>query len=262
MSSVLERIVADTRADLATRRARVPEGMLDARVAALAPHAPGRLEAALRAPGLSLIAEFKRRSPSRGAIAPEARVEHVVPIYDQYAAAVSVLCDERHFGGGPEVLSAAGAHTSLPLLYKGFVVSRYQLLEARLAGASGVLLMASVLDDAALGRLITEATALGLDVLAESHTDAELARVLSSGATMVGVNSRNLHTMAIDLDAMLRRLAGVPSTLVRVAESGMQDAGTIARVREVADAALLGTALMASDDVGARIEALGWARRR
>lgn len=261
MSSILDAIVRDTHVDLEARRRRVSEAALERRVEAIGAAEAGAFERALRAPGLSLIAEFKRRSPSQGVIAPDARVDAVLPIYDAYASAVSVLCDARYFGGGPELLTEARTHTSLPLLFKGFVVSRYQLLEARLAGASAVLLMASVLDDGALRSRLAEAHALGLDVLAESHTDEELERVLQAGARIVGVNSRDLHTMAIDLDAMLRRLERVPRDRVRVAESGLRDRASIDRVRHVADAALLGTSLMASSDIRTRIESFGWVRR-
>lgn len=255
--SVLGEIVARTRADLALRRERRPEAEVEACVAP----STRSFADALRAPGLGLIAEFKRRSPSRGDIRPGASVEDVVGIYDRYAAAISVLCDAPYFGGGPELLAAAREVTERPLLYKGFVVSTYQVLEAREAGADAVLLMASVLDDETLRRCLARARELRMDALVEAHDDAELDRAIALGADVIGVNSRDLHTLDIDRAAMRRRLDRVPDGVVRVAESGVSSAEQVDELRGKADAVLIGTALMAAADIEARIDALGWEAR-
>lgn len=255
--SVLEEIVARTRTDLAIRRSRVGEPELRERVVS----SERSFVDALRRPGLGLIAEFKRRSPSRGDIRPGASVQDVVSIYDRYASAVSVLCDEPYFGGGPEVLEEARGVTDVPLLYKGFVVSPYQVFEARSVGADAVLLMASVLDDATLVDCLAVAHELRMDGLVEAHDDEELDRALSIGARVVGVNSRDLHSLTIDRAAMVRRLERIPPGVCRVAESGVSSAAHVDELRDVADAVLIGTGLMSAVDIAARIEAWGWEER-
>lgn len=252
--SVLDRIVAKTAVDLERRRRRVPMATLEA---GLQPSARS-FEGALRGPGISLIAEFKPRSPSRGAIRPDARPVDIVPIYDRYASAVSVLVDRMHFGGGFDVLAEARTHTERPILAKGFFVSRYQVLEARAAGADAILLMANILDDDMLLALRSDAAALDMDALVEVHDDAELERVLALDVSVVGVNARDLSTLKIDLDAMLRRLERVPTARVRVGESGVHTPRDVERLRGRADAVLVGTALMEAPDVEARIRGFGW----
>lgn len=261
MSDVLAHIVARTRADLDMRRIEVPY----ARVEALAhknvrrPHAFVAALGSQPGPaGVHLLAEFKPRSPSRGEIRPGARVDVVVPVYSTGASAISVLCDVPFFGGGFDRLAAARALTDKPILCKDFIVDEYQLLEARAAGADAALLMASVLGDALLARLAEFARGLGMDVLVEAHTDAELDRVLALGMPVVGVNSRDLHTLAIDLDAMFKRLERVPVDRIRVAESGFDSPEAVARARGAVDVILMGTELMRAPDIEARMRELGF----
>ncbi|MCB9647156.1 MAG: indole-3-glycerol-phosphate synthase [Deltaproteobacteria bacterium] len=270
--SVLEQIVARTRADLAERRRVVPAAALEA---TLRPRAPGRFSAALsprpavapanldrrasgpRAP-LALIAEVKPRSPSRGALCALERVPEVVEVYSRHAQAISVLCDAPHFGGGYPLLASVRAQTDLPILAKDFVVDRYQLLEARAAGADAVLLMAAVVSPAELGRLLEAASALGLDALVEAHDADELAISLASGARVIGVNSRDLKTLHIDAERARGLLATVGPDRIRVAESGVTSVEDVRRLSGCADAALVGSALVSADDLEAKIEALGW----
>ncbi len=253
--SVLHRIVARTRADLDARR-----GPLEALPTPPAPPRDfaGALEAA---DGLALIAEFKPRSPSKGAIRPDASPEDVARLYRRHAHAMSVLCDAPFFGGGYPTLARVRAVTDLPLLAKDFVVDAYQLHEARAHGADAVLLMASVLPPAELEALLAQARALGMAALVEVHDAHELGVAVEVGARVVGVNSRDLKTLSIDLDHAARLLDAVPAGRLRVAESGLTERAAVDRVRGRADAALVGSAIMAADDPAGFMEALGWPSR-
>lgn len=255
--TVLERILARTREDLAGRRARRPLEALRAEVE----RAPGRFAPALAAPGLGLVAEIKPRSPSKGVLRDPFAPEQFVRAYARYAAAISVLCDAPFFGGGYPLLAEVRRATDLPLLAKDFVVDPYQVYEARRAGADAVLLMVSVLSRSQLGELLDVARGLGMHALVETHDAAELDVALGVGAEVVGVNSRDLRSLEIDLERASRLLAEIPEGRVRVAESGLVDVASVARVRDRADAALIGSALMASDDPAAEIERLGWRPR-
>ncbi len=253
--SLLESILTRTRADLAARR-----GPLSA--LPRPPGPPRDLAAVLRcAPDLALIAEFKPRSPSKGAIRPDASPEEVAALYGRHAHAMSVLCDAPFFGGSYATLARVRAVSDLPLLAKDFVVDAYQLHEARAHGADAVLLMASVLPAAALTTLLATTRALGMEALVEVHDAAELGVALDVGARIVGVNSRDLKTMRIDLAGAARLLARVPADRLRVAESGLTDAAAVAWVRPVADACLVGSAIMGAADPAAMMEALGWPSR-
>lgn len=257
-SAVLDRIVTRTRADLAERRKATPiEALRDRPVAP-----PRDALAALSAPGLSLIAEYKPRSPSKGPIRPDAQPEDVAALYAPYAAAMSVLCDAPFFGGGYPTLARVRAAVDLPLLAKDFVVDPYQLHEARAHGADMVLLMCSVLAPGALEDLLGRARALGMAALVETHDDAELQVALDVGARIIGVNSRDLRTLEIDLEQARARLARVPADRVRVAESGLTTRAAVDAMRPHADAALIGSHLMAAPDPQAAIEALGFQRCR
>ena len=200
--TVLERIVARTRADLAGRRARRPLADIERDLRPSPRDFAGALGLGAPRDGRpNLIAELKLRSPSRGDLRPGATAASIVPLYAPYASAISVLCDVPFFGGGFDVLAAARALTDVPLLCKDFIVDRYQIAEGREAGADGVLLMASVLDDRDLGALLAYARSLGMEALVETHDDDEMARARDAGAVVIGVNSRDLRTLEIDFDA-------------------------------------------------------------
>lgn len=254
-SGVLERIVARTRQDVAARADRVPRATLDARIQGTTRDFRG----ALAAPGLGLIAEFKPRSPSRGDLRPDAVPEEFAAAYRPFAAAISVLCDEPFFGGSREALGRIRAASGLPVLCKDFLVTPYQLVEARAAGADAVLLMMVLLDDGELGELLGLARELDLAALVEVHDADERARALDAGADIVGVNSRDLRTLDVDLARIEELAGGLPGGVVRVGESGLHDRDDVARVAPLVDAVLIGTALMTSPDPAARIEALGFA---
>jgi len=254
--SVLDDIVAGVREDLAARRAAVPEADLRASLAdAPAPRDP---MPAFRAPGLSVIAEVKRRSPSKGDLAD---IPDPAALARAYAAggadAISVLTEERRFGGSLGDLEAVRGAVDTPLLRKDFIVSGYQLLEARAAGADLVLLIVAALDDETLAGLHAEARELGLTVLVEVHDEAEVARALAAGAELVGVNARNLKTLEVDPATFGRLVVLLPEHVVKVAESGIGGPDDAARyAAEGADVVLVGEALVRDGDPTAAVAAM------
>ncbi len=242
--SVLDSIIAGVREDLEGRRAQVPLSALERAV----PASPAPLDPmpALRSDSLSVIAEVKRSSPSKGALA---EIPDPASLARQYeaggAAAISVLTEARRFHGSLSDLDAVRAQVGVPLLRKDFMVDEYQFLEARVHGASLVLLIVAALTDAELRRFLGLAGQLGLTALVEVHTDDEARRAVDLGAGLVGVNNRNLKTLDVDL-ANFGRLAGLlPDGTTRVAESGILSPDDARRVRdEGADAVLVGEALV------------------
>lgn len=195
---------------------------------------------------VSVIAEFKRRSPSAGNLAEGADPVRVGEAYRAGgAAAMSVLTDERHFGGGLDDLRAARAASGLPVLRKDFVVDPLQVIEARGAGADAVLLLVRALSAKQLDELLIATRELGMEALVEAHDADELEAALASGADLVGVNARDLSSFEVDLDRCRELVAEVPDDRVAVAESGVETAEDVARMgRAGADAVLVGSALM------------------
>jgi indole-3-glycerol phosphate synthase len=251
--SVLDDIVAGVREDLAGREAVVPE----AELRDLAAAAPAALDPmpAFRTPGLSVIAEVKRRSPSKGDLAEIPDPAALARSYAEGGAdAISVLTERRRFDGSLDDLRAVRAAVLTPLLRKDFIVTSYQLLEARAAGADLVLLIVAALDDATLARLHQEARALGMTVLVEVHDEAEIARALAVGAELVGVNARNLKTLEVDPDTFGRLVGLLPADVVKVAESGVTGPDDAARyAAEGADVVLVGEALVKDGDPAAAV---------
>ncbi|MEO0559163.1 MAG: indole-3-glycerol phosphate synthase TrpC [Bacteroidota bacterium] len=255
--SILDQIVRDTEALVAERKAMVPRAALERRPAF---HAPTlSLARALRRPdGPAFIAECKRASPSEGTIRPE---YDAGPIAQRYktaaAAAISVLTEPTHFDGSLDDLAAVRQSVDLPVLRKDFIVDAYQLIEARAYGADAVLLIVAALDASRLADLQDAAADLGLSVLVEVHDDAELDRVDLDRTPVLGVNHRDLATFEIALDRSARIFARLPPDTVRVAESGIRDAATAARLRrDGADAFLVGTAFMRQPDPGQALATL------
>lgn len=257
MSRFIDRVVASTTAQVAARRAAVPDDELAAR-------APRRAErpfaAALSAPGMSLIAELKRASPSRGAITPDARAGEVVANYARAgAAACSILTEPDHFGGRLEDLVDARAAAGIPLLRKDFIVDEYQLLEARAAGADAALLIVAALTAERLAALIAAADAVGLDALVEVHDLAEVDVAVRAGAGIIGINNRDLATLEVDTETAHRLRPALPAGVISVAESGITSREDVARLeRGGVDAILVGETLMrAGDPVRTVAELLG-----
>ena len=217
----------------------------------------GRFAQALRAPGLTAIAEVKRRSPSAGDLRPDADPAALAAAYERAgAAAVSILVDER-FGGTWDDLRAARASAALPLLAKGFFSSEKDLQQARAAGADAALLLLRDLDDAAAHSLLDAATELGLETLVEAHDEQELERAVALEAPVIGVNARDLSTFEIDRDEQLRLVARAPRHRVVIAESGIASRAQGATAELAgADAILVGSALMRAPDPAAKLAEL------
>ncbi len=242
--SVLDEIIAGVRIDLAARESQTP--LADVRAALVDVAAPRDPMPHFRAPGSSVIAEVKRRSPSKGDLAEIADPAALAVEYaGGGAAAISVLTEERRFGGSLADLRAVRAAVEVPLLRKDFIVESYQLVEARAAGADLALLIVAALDDDTLRRLHDEARELGLTVLVEVHDEPETERAVELGAELIGVNARNLKTLAVDNDTFARLAPLVPTDRVLVAESGISGVGDVRRfVSEGARAVLVGEALV------------------
>jgi indole-3-glycerol phosphate synthase len=228
---------------LAARRAELE------RAAAAAP-IPRDFVAAFRRPTLGLVAEVKRRSPSAGSInATLDPVGHAASYASAGAAAISVLTDGPFFGGSLDDLRAVAAAVAVPVLRKDFILVEEQLFEARAAGASAVLLIVRALGASRLASLARSARDLGLGTLVEVHTAAELDVAVEAGADVIGVNSRDLDTFRIDIDAAWRLVTRVPADRIAVAESGMATVAAAERAAAAgADAVLVGTALSAAAD--------------
>ena len=254
--TILDEIVAWKRVEVARRVEERP--LEDVQQAAVAAPPPRDFVAALRGPGVSLIAEVKRASPSAGPLRPGLDPAELAAEYEAAgAAALSVLTDARYFQGSLDDLRAARTAASLPVLRKDFTLSSYQVYEARAAGADAVLLIVAVLDDEALDGLHRLAQGLGIAALVEVHDEAELRRALAIGPRAVGVNNRDLHTFRVDLDTTARLRARIPREIVLVAESGVRAPADVARLAAIgADAMLVGEALVRAERPGEAARAL------
>ncbi len=253
---MIEQLIDGARAGVAERRREVPQEDLEARLSGRGEDRP--FNEALVRPGLSLIAEFKRRSPSAGAIASEADVASVVAAYERGgAAAASVLTDGPHFGGSLDDLRAARAASDLPIIRKDFIVDPYQLYEAAVHGADAVLLIVRALDDEKLRRLHEEARELDLDCLVEVHDAEELERALEADVEVIGINNRDLDEMRVDIATTFELMPDIPAGKTVVAESGISGRGELEELDRVGvDAVLIGGALMSSPDPEAKVREL------
>jgi len=251
----LDRIMPAVRRGLEERKALLPLAKLRAMQGLGS--GPSFAEA-IRAPGLSLIAEVKRASPSKGPIRPDLDVEALAAAYEAGgAAAVSVLTEEDHFRGGLQDLRTAAAATALPLLRKDFIVDPYQVYEARAFGASAILLIAALLDDGGLRDLAALARNLGLDVLLEVHDAGEMARALLVEDVVIGVNNRDLRTFEVSLQTSLDLAGMVPPDRLLVAESGIRDRADVEVLAAAGvDAVLVGESLLRQKEVAAAVAAL------
>ena len=258
--SVLDDIVAGVRADLAERERQTPLERLQ-ELAALRP-SPRDPMPAFRAPGVSVIAEVKRQSPSKGHLAAIADPAELARAYAEGgAAAISVLTEQRRFGGTLGDLRAVRAAVSTPLLRKDFMVTGYQLVEAREAGADLVLLIVAALPGDRLDRMYAEARALGLTVLVEVHDEAETQRAVDLGAELVGINARNLKTLDVDPGTFARLAPALPAGVVTVAESGIRGPADVERhAAEGADVVLVGEALVRDGDPARAVREMTGAR--
>ncbi|MCL4114781.1 UNVERIFIED_CONTAM: hypothetical protein GTU68_053817 [Idotea baltica] len=214
--------------------------------------------AALRAPGLSVIAEVKRRSPSKGDLAADLDPAEVALAYAEGGAAcLSVLTDVDHFGGSPADLQAARAAVDLPVIRKDFTVAVHDVYDARLMGADAVLLIAAALNDDELAEFSTAASTVGLAALFEIHDEAELERALAANAQVIGVNQRDLVTFEVDQERAVRMAPQIPEGLVRVAESGVRGPEDAAVLYQAGfDAVLVGESVVTAGERSAAVRAL------
>lgn len=257
-ADVLATIVAATRATVAAREAVEPLDLLRQRAASTVSE-PGRFRAALsRDDRFNVIAECKRRSPSKGVLRAEYDPVAIAAGYARAgAAAISVLTEPSFFDGSLDHLRAVRAAVPVPVLRKDFVVTEYQLLEARAAGAHAVLLIVAALTPDALTTLHRQATELGLDVLVEIHDVAELEAAANAGARIIGVNNRNLRTLTVDVGLSDTVMSQMPRDVVAVSESGLRTAGDLVRLRALGYSAfLIGERFMTQADPGAGLARL------
>ncbi len=248
---ILDEILAHKRREVELRRSQRPLESLEATIASSA-SALRPFAAALRQPGVSVVAEFKRRSPSGGELRPGASSGDIARIYaNNGAAAMSILTDEAYFGGTDQDLKEARQASGLPVLRKDFVVDAYQIYEARAIGADAILLIVRALGDAELRDLLDLTHRLGMDALVETHAEDEVRRALVAGARVVGVNNRDLDTLVTDVTLAPRLRPLVPPDCVFVAESGVSQPEQIAALNDAgADAVLIGESLLRAADPG------------
>ncbi len=247
--NVLDRIVDSTKEEVRRRQDAVPMKELEARLASRGDDRP--FAEALTRPGIAVIAEHKRRSPSVGPIRDGSTVTEIVSAYDRGgASALSVLTEGPHYGGSLDDLREARAACGLPILRKDFVVKRYQVVESAVAGADAILLIVAALDDKKLLKLHTHARELDLDVLVEVHDQEELSRALEVvDADVIGINNRDLTDFSVDVERTYELLADIPTGKLVVSESGIHTRAQLDDLERVGiDAVLVGESLMRADD--------------
>jgi indole-3-glycerol phosphate synthase len=246
--SVLDDILDGVRADLAARQELEPLDRL--KVAAGRAPSPRNVRAAFRGTEVAVIAEVKRASPSKGAMAAIADPAALAADYEAGGARIiSVLTEKRKFGGSLEDLAAVRAAVQVPILRKDFVISSYQLWEARAYGADLVLLIVAALEQNALVSLVERAVSIGLVPLVEVHTQEELERALEAGAQIIGINARNLRTLEVDRTVFAQLAPGVPDGVIKIAESGVRGPhDLLAYAAAGADAVLVGESLVTGKD--------------
>ncbi len=254
--TILDRILASTRVAVATARSQVSEQRL---LSELAEAPPARdFRAALARPGLHLIAEMKRRSPSAGELRDPYEPDRLATVYaGNGAAAISVLTEVEYFGGAIQDLRTVRCAVDLPLLRKDFIIDAFQLLEARVHGADAALLICAILPDALLAELLTVARALSLCPLVEVHDAAELQRALALGADVIGINNRDLKTLHTDLATTARLRSLIPNGHLVISESGLHSRRQLPPLRELGvNAILVGESILKSPDAAAKVREL------
>src|SRR6266404_4576673 len=256
MSTILGTIVARKREEIAAAKVRQPEAELERQLAGLPPVRD--FERELCRPGMQIIAEVKKASPSAGVIRDEFDPQQIGMIYQQHGAAcISVLTDEPFFQGSLRDLMLVRQVVQVPLLRKDFIVDRYQLLETRVAGADAALLIAEILPGDELATLHRQAKELGLHVLVELHDAEQLPRVLDCGATLIGINNRDLRTFATRLEHTLELASRIPPDRCLVSESGIRTHADLQKLEAAGvKAVLVGETLMRSPDIGTKLDEL------
>ncbi len=257
-TDLLAAIVEATRHAVGCRERGQPFADLERQARERAPDGEAFRDALVTSTGARVIAECKRRSPSRGVLRPRYAADEIARSYQAGgAAAISVLTEPAFFDGSMDDLTRVREVVTLPLLRKDFVVTDYQVVEARAIGADAVLLIAAALDRAAIRRLLNLAHALDLAALVEVHAESELVDAIESGADIVGVNNRNLRTLEVDLDASFSLVEQIPDGVVAVAESGLRTSQDLSELSKAGyDAFLIGESLMTQPDPGDALRAM------
>lgn len=255
---LLEAILGATRARVEAAIDREPHAAVERRAMARTPNGEEFTARLSRRGSINVIAECKRRSPSRGVLRTAYDPVAIANGYERAgAAAISVLTEPGFFDGALEHLAAVRAAVSIPLLRKDFIIDDYQLLEARAAGADAILLIVAALEDRALQALAERAQALHLAALVEVHDREECRRALGAGATIIGVNNRNLRTLTVDLDASRQIAAMLPAGVIGISESGLKTAADLQSMQALGyNAFLMGERFMIEPDPGAALSAL------
>lgn len=260
MPTILDQIVVNKRQEIASAKVVMSESDLESKLCGCVPSCSyGRFRAALQAtPFIRVIAEVKRQSPSAGAIQAGADAVQIAGTYALHGAAcISVLTDGPHFGGNLKDLHEVRAAVEVPLLRKDFILERYQVLQARLAGADAVLLIAEILDDASMAQLICDIELLGMDALVECYEADNVKRVVNAGATLIGINNRNLHTFEVRLEHTLDLAKLVPSNCTLVSESGIKNRADVELLAAAGiKAILVGETLMRPGQVDTMLKEL------
>lgn len=256
---ILEQLVTATKKRIMHQQQLLPLAQLQAQVAQLTPRTTRPFETQLAKPGLAVIGELKKASPSKGLIAAQFPYQQIARDYEQAGiAAISVLTEPDYFQGNDQFLPAVAATVKLPLLRKDFTVSSYMIYQARLLGASAILLIVAILTDKQLRDYLALADQLGLSTLVEAHDAEEVKRALAAGARIVGVNNRNLKDFSVDLQNSIQLRQQVPADVLFVAESGIKTAADIGQLKAAGvDAVLIGETLMRAPDKAAQLAALG-----
>jgi len=262
--TVLDEIIVGVREDLAPRRAAVPDAEIERRARSASPALDARAHLLGDGTTMGLIAEVKRSSPSKGALAEIPEPAELAAVYaDSGASAISVLTERRRFRGSLADLDAVRARVQVPVLRKDFVVEPYQVFEARAHGADLVLLIVAALDDDLLRELYELIADLGMQALVETHTEEELERALALGADIIGVNARNLKDLTVDLGRAADLLARIPAGPLAIGESAVLSVTEVeAYAAAGADAVLVGEALVTSGDTAAAVASYRRVARR
>ncbi len=256
MKTILKKIVEDKRIELQEQKRKFPLEILKEQISNLLPTRD--FKAAIKGKSLSLIAEIKKASPSAGVIREDFNPVELAKAYEQNgASAISVLTEKNYFDGNLNYLKAVKENTSIPVLHKDFIFDEYQIYESRVAGADAILLIVSILDDEILAKLLDLTKKLGLGALVEARTEREIERALKNGAEIIGINNRNLSTFEVNLANSVNLLHRIPLNKVVVSESGVHDRKDIIILKSSGvDAALVGEAIVRSEDVGRKVREL------
>ncbi|HNB22842.1 MAG TPA: indole-3-glycerol phosphate synthase TrpC [Candidatus Melainabacteria bacterium] len=253
MKSVLREIVEHKRGEVSARQTARPLSTFEKSVE----KADNRfLSAFQRRDCANIIAEVKPRSPSMGSASSSFDLASVIATYNKYARAISVLTDEKYFGGSLQLLSAVKQHTSLPVLCKDFIISKYQVYEARAAQADAILLIVKSLEDKELSDLYAHCSELGMTAVVEVQNEQEIERALKIDPQLILVNNRNLDSLEIDLATSKKLMPSIPDSIVKVAASGIETASDIQALALVSNNFLIGSSLMKSDNIEAKLKEL------